>query len=87
MTLQSSLQVRSQALKLVAAIFRKYPAYTDYADFWNPFLEAVQPLLPRLLVEVSAERCALLCYISTHVVLFVYFVGRAVRCTTRGCLC
>lgn len=45
-------EVRSGALRLLAAVLARFPAACDYGPYWPRFFAAIAPLLPRLLVEV-----------------------------------
>ncbi|BDA46528.1 probable small subunit processome component 20 homolog [Coccomyxa sp. Obi] len=49
-------EVRSGALRLLAAIWARFPAAADYGPFWPRFFSAAAPLLPRMLVEASADK-------------------------------
>lgn len=57
-------EVCSGALRLLAAIWARFPAAADYAPFWPRFFAAAAPLLPRMLVEVcwnDPQRCKAYC--------------------------
>lgn len=45
-------EVRSGALRLLAAVLARFPAACDYGPYWPRFFAAIAPLLPRLLIEV-----------------------------------
>ena len=47
-------EVRSGALRLLAAVWTRFPAACNYSPVWPRFFGAIAPLLPRLLVEVCA---------------------------------
>lgn len=48
-------ELRSGALGVIASVLRRFPAATDVAPLWPRFFTAAEPLLPRLMAEVS--RC------------------------------
>ena len=50
-------EVRVSALRLLAQVWERFPSACGlYGAAWGPFLEAVEPLIPRLAAEAAAEK-------------------------------
>lgn len=47
--------VRSTALRLLAAVWQRYPGMADFNPLWPRFFRVTAPILERLPTEVSAE--------------------------------
>jgi hypothetical protein len=55
-SLAHARELRSQSLRLLSHVLRRFPFSADYNALWAPLLAAAAPLLPRLAVEVAADK-------------------------------
>lgn len=49
-------ELRSGCLKILSQLWIRFPDAVDYNDAWGPFLEAVVPLMPRMVVEAAGDK-------------------------------
>ena len=57
---EGARNIRSSALRFWASVLERFPDSTDYNCFWQRFLTAVEPQMPRMAVEVSMA--SLVCF-------------------------
>ena len=53
---EGARNIRSSALRFWAALLERFPDSTDYNFFWERFLAAVEPQMPRMAIEVGSSQ-------------------------------
>ena len=52
---EGARNIRSSALRFWAALLERFSDSTDYNFFWERFLAAVEPQMPRMAIEVGSS--------------------------------